>query len=291
MNSMTGFSLTKGNTPLGEVEVELKTVNSKNLDINCRLPRILAAYEMITRDWIQENVQRGKVSCFVNMTKFNPDFAGEKVNPDLALHYFNLLNDLNKAVNINTAINTDHLLQFNDIFYKEEDKEVNDEIKSSLNTIFQEGLVKLNKSRKIEGEKLKNDFKQRIKKLSDLIKEIEPLAAENPKIVFEKQQERIKEKLKNIEIDENRIAQELVIWADKVDITEEIVRFKSHLKLLAETIDIKIPVGKKLNFILQELHRELNTMTVKTTIVEISHKVVVMKEEVEKIREQVQNIE
>lgn len=291
MNSMTGFSLTKGNTPLGEVELEIKTLNSKNLDINCRLPRVLSAYETIMRNWIKDNVQRGKINFFINITKFNPDFAGEKVDPDLARHYHNLLLDLNKAVGINSVITTDQLLQFTDIFYKNEDKKVNEEIENSLKAIVDEGFKNLNQSRSIEGGKLKKDFLKRIEILKKLIKEIEPLAAENPKITFEKQKERLEERFSSFEFDESRMIQELALLSDKVDVTEEIVRFKSHIKLLLETLELSQPTGKKLNFILQELYRELNTLTVKTTIVEISHKVVVMKEEVERIREQIQNIE
>ena len=153
------------------------------------------------------------------------------------------------------------------------------------------GFEKLNLSRSTEGGKLKKDFLKRIEILQKLIKEIEPLAAENPKIAFEKQKERLEEKFNSIEFDESRMIQELALISDKVDVTEEIVRFKSHIKLLLETLELKQPTGKKLNFILQELYRELNTLTVKTTIVEISHKVVVMKEEVERIREQIMNIE
>ena len=142
-----------------------------------------------------------------------------------------------------------------------------------------------------EGIHLKSDLQKRLDKITILTEEITGLSKENPSIEFEKLRKRLLSMITEDKIDINRLEQELAIIADRVDITEETVRMKSHIQLFQENLNTGSPIGKKLNFILQEMHRETNTMSNKTTIVEISHRLVTLKEEIEKVREQVQNIE
>ncbi len=291
LKSMTGFANISTTTLLGEMEIEIKSLNSKNLDLSIRLPKVLSSLEMDIREWIKEKISRGKISCYITINKYNIEELGEKLNHEMVKYYRDLLIELKDMTGITSEISLDNIMKFGDIFYTKDSGELSNEVKNEIKELFVKVLEKLNDSRIKEGMKLKKDFSDRIELLSELMGEIEKPALENPLIVFEKQKERIKKLLGSNEIDENRMAQELAIISDRVDTSEEIVRFKSHLKLFSDTLEKDVPVGKKLNFILQEMHRELNTFGVKTSLIEVSHTVVRMKEEVEKLREQIQNIE
>jgi len=291
MRSMTGYGTAKSILPVGEVEIELKTLNSKNLDVNLRLPQQLSAFEMPIREWIRSAVSRGKVNCTININRINPDQGGGKVDENMIRHYHSVLTTIKNVIGSTESLKIDHFFNFKDIFYQENHIEEDETLTQQFEKLFKEGITALNLSRENEGENLKKDCLNRIGMVRKTLTEIEPMVLQNPQLEFNRQKERIKNLLDGGTIDDNRMTQELAILADRVDVTEEVIRFKSHLDLFVQTANKNEPVGKKINFILQEMHRELNTMGVKTSIVEISHKVVSMKEEVEKLREQIQNIE
>lgn len=289
--SMTGYAQLKASLLPGDVEAEVKSVNSRYLELNIRLPKILSNYEYSIREKIKENVTRGKLYINVNLVRLNPEFMDVSLNEDLMKSYYKLIKTIQTSLQLPDQIKLDHILVFRDIFDSKDQDKGNEKVENELIQFIGQLMEKHRESRRIEGENLQKDIFKRLMLVQEKLKSIKPLAQKNPEIEFKKQQERLFNLLNTKNFDENRLLQELAILADKVDVTEEIVRLESHIQLFENILKEEKPVGKKLNFLLQEFHRELNTMGVKTTLPEISHTVVEMKEEVEKIREQVQNIE
>ncbi|GAB4189607.1 MAG: YicC family protein [Calditrichia bacterium] len=291
IKSMTGYAQSRATLSFGEIEGEIKSVNSRYLEINVRLPRLISNLEFKIRDFIKQNLTRGKVSLSFSLLKVNPSVIETSINDDILNNYYHLLQKINSELGLNDTISLNHLLAFKEIFESNENSKVDEAIEQEMIQFVEGLLAQFNQSRQEEGTNLKKDIQNRIQNISENLKKIKAMAVDNPKIEFEKQKERLYSLMDAGKFDEDRLLQELAILADKVDITEEVVRLESHIQLFLKTLDQSKPAGKKLNFLLQEFHRELNTMGVKTTITEISHTVVHLKEEVEKIREQIQNIE
>ncbi len=289
--SMTGYARHQATLKPGELEAEAKSVNSRYLEISIRLPKLLSSYEYSLREQVKQYITRGKLLIQVNLVRLNPEFSAVSLNEDILDAYFSLLQRMKDKLRLKGDIGIEHLLQFREIFDSNESSAVDEEVENELKHFVGELMQKHRKSRQIEGENLMQDIQARLQVIKNGLARIKPLAQQNPQMEFDKQKKRLMNLLKGHELDENRLLQELAILADKVDVTEEIVRLESHIQLFEQTLQIKEPTGKKLNFILQEFHRELNTMGVKTTLLDISKEVVHMKEEVEKIREQIQNIE
>jgi uncharacterized protein (TIGR00255 family) len=288
---MTGYARHQATLKPGELEAEAKSVNSRYLEISIRLPKLLSSYEYSLREQVKQYITRGKLLIQVNLVRLNPEFSAVSLNEDILDAYFSLLQRMKDKLRLKGDIGIEHLLQFREIFDSNESSAVDEEVENELKHFVGELMQKHRKSRQIEGENLMQDIQARLQVIKNGLARIKPLAQQNPQMEFDKQKKRLMNLLKGHELDENRLLQELAILADKVDVTEEIVRLESHIQLFEQTLQIKEPTGKKLNFILQEFHRELNTMGVKTTLLDISKEVVHMKEEVEKIREQIQNIE
>jgi uncharacterized protein (TIGR00255 family) len=288
---MTGYARHQATLKPGELEAEAKSVNSRYLEISIRLPKLLSSYEYSLREQVKQYITRGKLLIQVNLVRLNPEFSAVSLNEDILDAYFSLLQRMKDKLRLKGDIGIEHLLQFREIFDSNESSAVDEEVENELKHFVGELMQKHRKSRQIEGGNLMQDIQARLQVIKNGLARIKPLAQQNPQMEFDKQKKRLMNLLKGHELDENRLLQELAILADKVDVTEEIVRLESHIQLFEQTLQIKEPTGKKLNFILQEFHRELNTMGVKTTLLDISKEVVHMKEEVEKIREQIQNIE
>ena len=162
MISMTGYGTAKGILPVGEVEIELKTLNSKNLDINLRLPQLLSSFEMLIRDWIRLAVSRAKVNCTINITRINPEQVGGKVDEDMIRHYYSVLSTIKNVIGSEESIKIDHFLNFKDIFYQDNPLEEDEELFRRLKELFNQAMASLNLSREKEGENLKKDCLERI---------------------------------------------------------------------------------------------------------------------------------
>jgi uncharacterized protein (TIGR00255 family) len=289
--SMTGFATMQTEYNTSEVTCEIRSLNSRYLEISVRLPKILADLENTIKEVAREKITRGKLMYALNFSSLNSELQNLKINPETVKLYKSLLGQMNEAAGLTSEIKLDHLLFFKDIISFEEDSVIDEKIVSFVRNITAATLDKLNEMRAQEGNHLKQDILKRLDKISEINGQIIGLSKDNPKIEFEKLYNRLMGMLKEDKIDKTRLEQELALIADKVDITEETVRMKSHVELFRQNLNNGSPIGKKLNFILQEMNRETNTMSNKSTMVEISHKIVTLKEEIEKVREQIQNIE
>lgn len=289
--SMTGFSSMQAKYNNSEITCEIRSLNSRYLEISLRLPKILTDLENSIKDLIREKITRGKIMYSLNFSSLTSEIQNLKIEPETVKIYMNLLEQMKQTSGIKTDIKLDHLLTFKDIISFEEETEIDEELANFVFSLTNNTLDKLTDMRSKEGKFLKDDLDLRLNNILKLCEEIAQLGKDNAKSEFDKLYRRMLSLISEDKINNNRFEQELAIIADKVDITEEIVRLKSHIKLFEDNLNIGSPVGKKLNFILQEMNRETNTISNKATMVDISHRVVALKEEIEKIREQVQNIE
>lgn len=290
--SMTGFASKQAEYNNTEITCEIRALNSRYLEISIRLPKVLSDLENSIKELIRQKITRGKIMYSLNFSSLSSELQNLKIDPDTIQIYMNLLKEMKKAAYIDAEITLDHLLSFKDIISFEEEAEIDEEFAKFIFRVTEDALKKLDEMRSQEGDFLRKDLQSRMGNILQLTDEIAQLGKNNARTEFEKMYKRLLSFIGDEkQVDNNRFEQELAIIADKVDITEESVRLKSHIQLFEENLKEGSPVGKKLNFILQEMNRETNTISNKTTMVEISHRVVALKEEIEKIREQVQNIE
>lgn len=290
--SMTGFGRGEADSDGISVTVELKTVNSRYLDISMRLPQVIQDKELDLKEIIQQYVQRGKVNVTVRLDQAGTGEPEITFNKKLVKGYKTMLDDLRDTAGIEKSVTLKDLLQFNDIFESREQDE------STLSLIWnltvdatKKAAVELSRMRKQEGSQLKNDLRQRI----DHIEKMLDIIGERTDGRSEETKARLQEKIGNLvesdTLDPERLEMEVAILVDKMDITEEIVRTQSHIKFFREAIEKDQAVGRRLNFLSQEINREINTIGSKANNSEISQFVVQAKESLEQIREQVQNVE
>jgi len=290
VKSMTGFGM-------GEAEIsgvtsitEIKTVNNRYCDIKVKMP--VQSLDILQRieNIIQERINRGTVSVLIKIEDGNDRISEIRLNEDLLTSYLQSLYRLKEAARLEEDINLEAILRCREIFEfvkKEEDEGKWESIKSSLN----KALDLLVQSREEEGNRLMEDILKSASRMVIIIKEIEKDKPENLKEFQEKLIERIKQLTQNISLDKGRLEMEVAFLAQKSDITEEITRLKSHISQLKRISKTVKPIGKKLEFYTQEMGREINTMGAKSVGQSISQKVIKLKNELEKIKEQSRNIE
>lgn len=291
IRSMTGYATRQTQLNESELTCEIRTLNSRFLEISLKLPKIMTDLENPLKEIIRKRVSRGKVFCSLSLSSVEGELQNLKIDQSSVKLYLNLLQQIRQAAGIDSPITLEHLLTFKDIISFDDEGVLNDAHLKMVFRTVDDTLQTLNEMRSREGENLKGDLLERLEKINKISNEITELAKNNPQIEFERLQNRLVSLLDEEKVDQSRLEQELAILTDRVDITEENVRMKSHLQLFRENIEKGSPIGKKLNFILQEMHRETNTISNKNTMIEISHRVVTVKEEIEKLREQIQNIE
>lgn len=291
MRSMTGFGKSQKINQNLELEIEVRSVNSRYLDLSVRLPNALSAFEMPVRERLKESVIRGKVTVYANLKKVTVSENGESLDYSKIQESYNQLKNVKELLNIDEDIKLSHLLSMGDLF--EPDLENIDEAKllSIILAALDQALDAFNKMRDIEGTYILQDMLKRNIHISELLEMVEKKSKLNKKQEFDRLLENVKNLIAQDKIDQDRMNMEIALIADRVDITEECVRMHSHIKLFEGTLKQKGESGKKLNFILQEMLREANTMNSKTSDIEVSHNVIKIKEEIEKLREQAQNIE
>lgn len=291
LKSMTGFAVLQKEYNDSEVSCEIRSLNSRYLEISLRLPRILTDLEIPIKEIIRKKITRGKIMYSLNFTSLNNETESLKIKPEVIQSYMTLLEQMKAEAQISAPIKLDHLLFFKDIISFEDNSAVDEKLANFIFMLTEEIIDKLEEMRLQEGQYLQKDLAERLAFIQNLSDEIQNYGKSNSRREFEKLHQRLKSLIAEDKIDHGRLEQELAIIADRVDITEEVVRLQSHIELFQENLKQGSPVGKKLNFILQEMNRETNTMSNKSTLIEISHRVVQLKEEIEKVREQVQNIE
>lgn len=272
-------------------KVEVKSVNSRYLELNLRVPKDFMAIEDKIRQIIKSKLKRGKVDLYLSYDVTSPDLQELSLNKDLAKAYYRDMEDLRKMLEIDEKITLRDIVLLEGVLKKSSTNETDKELLSQVLKTVEEAVENLDEMRKVEGENLKIDLENKIVNVEDLVGEIKTLA---PKVIEENEKkftENIYERLKEEDLDLPRLTTELAIMADKLSIDEEITRLTSHISQFNGIIKDKDSVGRKLDFLLQEFNREANTIGSKTTSSEILKLVVSLKSEIEKIREQIQNIE
>lgn len=292
IKSMTGFGIGESSDGRYNFSVEIKTVNHRYNDIMIRMPKHLSYLEDKIKTTIKDRINRGRVEVYIKLGYIDESGMDIKVDFQLARAYKDRLNELIGELQIKDDIKLSHILAVPEIIQTESKKVDDDSIWNCLKIALEVALDNVMTMRKNEGIELKRDMENQLVTVQHLIGKIENRA---PLVVIEykeKLKERIEELLKeDCNIDEDRLNYEVVFFADKSDITEEITRFKSHIKQFSNSLMNEEAVGRKLDFIIQEMNREINTIGSKANDLYICNYVVDIKSELEKIREQVQNIE
>ncbi|MCH7972622.1 MAG: YicC family protein [Bacteroidetes bacterium] len=290
LKSMTGFGKASAENERISVDIELKSVNSRFLDTFFRLPNFLSLREFELKDVIKNKIKRGKINITLQVNFKDPKDSPWGINTEKLDDFLLTIKDIKKQSNINEELRLNHLLSNKDLFsgnkieISEEDFEF---IKEALNKSINElDIMKIN-----EGSELSKDLRKRTKEIETKVDEIKTNSRDSVEENHSLFKERIKKLIDDVNINEERLETELAILADKADITEECVRLKSHLKFFNDSLNTEESNGRRLNFLCQEINREANTIASKTLSSEISHKSIFIKEEIEKIREQIQNIE
>ncbi|CEN91614.1 YicC-like domain-containing protein [[Clostridium] sordellii] len=290
--SMTGFGRGEYKNDNYHFIVECRTINHKYVDINVRLPRKISFLEDKIRNIVKDYVKRGRVDLYIKLDLIGSEDVNLKFDEKLASQYVNILNNIKSTFDLNDDITVMNIAKFPDIIKCEEKEEDADLLWGMLKLALAESLKNLKEMRCEEGIKLSNDIDTRCDLLKDYIEDVEKYSYNVVNEYKEKLNSRIAEILENPSlVDENRLAQEVAIYADKCSITEEIVRFKSHITQLKKAIHKDESIGRKIDFLIQEMNRETNTIGSKSSDLNITNLVVEIKSELEKIREQIQNIE
>lgn len=290
IKSMTGFGKYNDIMNDREYQIEVKSVNHRYLDISVKLPRQLSYLEDIIKKEVSTNIKRGKVDIFISFNNNSQEGRELKIDKDLAKSYIKEIKDISREEDIVPTIDLVELLKLPDVLnlkYNQEDEQIKQEVVSVLKVAIDQ-LVKM---RSEEGNKTYEDLMRRIDTIESKIIKISEKSTGLIQEYVVKLEGRVKEILQTEEIDKSRIAQEVVIYADKSSIEEEITRLKSHISQFRNLLQSNEAVGKKLDFIIQEMNRETNTIGSKSNCLEITNNVIDIKTELEDIREQIQNIE
>ena len=291
MNSMTGFGKAELTIDGRRMRVEIKSVNQRFLDINVRMPRFLMFLEEAVRKQIQQSLARGRVEVFINYASERDDAKKVTVNQGMIRSYYEAAQAISSELSIPGDIGVIDLMRLPDAVTIEEREQDDSALAELTQKTLAAALEELLSARRKEGENLMSDITAR---LSDILEFSKQIAQKEQTVVAEyrdKLTERISVLLSNQPVDEARIAQEVAIFADKCNITEEVVRIQSHVAQFLDADNQSGPQGRNLDFIVQELNREFNTIGSKSGDVEITNLVIRGKAEIEKIREQIQNIE
>jgi uncharacterized protein (TIGR00255 family) len=288
--SMTGFGRASGQINSCFLTVELKSVNHRFLEISVKMPKQFMWLEDKIKKLISQYVSRGRIEVYVNIE--GESLVDKSINIDWVLltQFVDSLKQIKARFSLNDEISLDHIISLGEGLDIKEEPKSNVDIENVLLHTVKSALLKLTEMRKTEGEQLALDLKQRLVDMTNITVDLESTAPSIIKQYREKLQKRVSEYVSGI-IDENRILTEVALFADKVDISEELTRIHSHIYQFGESLQANGPIGRKLDFIVQELNREVNTIGSKANDSQIAKNVVELKSIIEKLREQVQNIE
>lgn len=291
IKSMTGFGRYEAVKDKMKIAVEMRAVNHRYLDISVKIPKKLSNFETAIRTILKEYIQRGKVDVFVSYEDFSETNCSLCYNEALAGEYLKYFRQIADTFQVRDDITVSTLARFPDVFTMQDQEADETELKEVLEEAVRGAAALFVDSRKKEGENLKNDL---IGKLDEMLLHVAFIEEHSPQII-EQYREKLKAKVKELlgdkQLDENRIAAEVTIYADKVCVDEETVRLRSHIEAVKKELLDGGSIGRKLDFIAQEMNREANTTLSKSTDLEISNCAIELKTEIEKIREQIQNIE
>ncbi len=292
VKSMTSFGRSSSEEGKNRLfTIEMKSVNSRYLDINMRMPKSIISLEEEIRKIINNTLARGKVDVFINLKNYTTNNGVPKLDMKLATDYYNCLKEIEANLDVKNDITVTQIARFPDVITMVEEEESIDEIWKEVKVLVENSLNMMIEMRKVEGSKLKEDILEKLAKVEEIVESINSIAENIPVAFKKKLEERLGDLLQGVEIDQNRVAMEVCILSDKATVDEEIIRLRSHIAQVRKTLELGEPVGRKLDFIIQEMNRETNTIGSKSNDVEMTNLVIEIKNILEKIREQVQNIE
>ena len=291
IKSMTGYGRAQGSFSGGEITVEVKSVNNRYLDCGVKLPRGYAYLEEGVKSLVQKSISRGKVDVYITINSAGADKVKISVNGPVAAGYIEAMRSLVRDYGIQDDISVSAISQFNDVLLVEKQEQDENEVKTAISSVVQNALDAFDAMRTREGEALKADLLQKADGILTLVSSVEARSPITVAAYRERLTAKMREVLEERQIDEARIIQEAAIYADKVAVDEETVRLRSHVDQLKGMLNDGGVIGRKLDFLMQEMNREANTIGSKGNDVEQARNVVNIKSELEKIREQIQNIE
>ena len=291
LKSMTGFGRCENVTDEYKISVEMKAVNHRYLDLSIKMPKKFNYFEASIRTLLKKYIQRGKVDLFINYEDYRSGNMCLKYNRALAAEYMEYFYKMSDEFGIQNDVKVSALAKFPEVLTMEQVPDDEEHLWEILSEALKEAAVRFVESREIEGEHLKKDLLGKLDYMETLVDFIEE---RSPKVIAEyrqKLEDKVKELLASASVDDSRIATEVTIFADKICVDEETVRLRSHIEGMKKELLAGGSVGRKLDFIAQEMNREANTILSKSTDLEISDRAILLKTEVEKVREQIQNIE
>ena len=291
IKSMTGFGRCEVTEEQWKMTVEIKAVNHRYLDVSVKMPKKLSIFESSIRTVLKEYMERGKVDVFVSYEDLSETGYALKYNEQLAGQYLTYLRQMAETFHLEDDIRTSTLSRYPEVFVMEEEDTDEKELWNVLEKAVRGACEKFVEARMVEGEHLKNDL---VEKLTQMNSYVDYIEERSPQIIAEyrtKLQTKIQDLLADAQIDEGRIATEVTLFADKICVDEEMVRLRSHIKGMKDVLIAGGSVGRKLDFIAQEMNREANTILSKSNDLSISDTGINLKTDIEKVREQIQNIE
>lgn len=291
LKSMTGFGRFESETPERKISVEMKAVNHRYCEISLKMPKKLNFFESAIRNLLKNYISRGKVDIFIMYEDFTEGKELVKYNEDLAKSYFDLIKKMGSQFEIDGNISASQLARFPDVFTIEEQQIDENEMWSFIENAIKNAAENFVKTRIAEGEHLKNDL---IGKLNGMISMIDFIEERSPQVVDEYRNRlyaKVEELLGNTNMDQGILATEITVFADKICVDEETVRLRAHINNMKNTLNEAENVGRKLDFIAQEMNREANTILSKSSDLDITNTAINLKTDIEKVREQIQNIE
>ncbi|MBP9192853.1 MAG: YicC family protein [Ignavibacteria bacterium] len=290
--SMTGFGNAEGVFKEKRYSIEIRSVNNRFSEISFKYPKFFSSKDFELKEIVRKKISRGKVNIFLNIDSGEDMPVNLDADENMISEYFGLIKKIKKIIGTEEEIKIGHILTFSDLFTSGVSSEIADDEFKFVCDLLNKALDDVNKMKVKEGESLKKDILERIK----FIEKESTVITKMSKDRIKAEKERLRKKVESLVtdkriIDENRLELEVVLLADKIDITEEVIRLKSHTKYFTEYSKSEELAGRRLNFLVQELNREVNTIASKSTDAEISQRSARLKEELEKIREQLQNVE
>ena len=291
LKSMTGFGRGEGDTTFGKVVVESRSVNHRYSDINVKLPKRLNVFENRIKEIIRSQVSRGRVDVSLRLDNLGEEKIQLSVDLDLAGQYYRVFQELKERLRLKDEITLNLLAGAKDLIIAKEDLGDIEPYWQEVLPVLKQSLKNMDDMKRLEGESLTKDLEKRLEHITEQLQMIKQQFPLRLRAFLSRLQDRLRSLLEGMETDPSRFQQEVALLTERTDITEEIVRAESHLNQFATLLEGREPAGRKMDFLLQEIHREVNTISAKANDAEVSQGVVEIKGELEKIREQVQNIE
>lgn len=291
IKSMTGYGSSRGKIEDLDVLIELRSVNNRYLDISVRVPRGFVFLEDKIKGTVQSFLTRGKVDVFVTIDSSTSEDLIVKINEPLLKGYLNALNDISDRFSLGNSIDAVGISRFPDVLSLEKKELDTEAVASGIKALIEQALADFDTMRCVEGQKMYQDIAEKLNSIESYLAKIEEMAPRTAEEYQNRLFQKMKDVLEDTSIDETRLLQEAAIYADHIAVDEETVRLHSHIEQLRGMLSQGSPIGRKMDFLIQEFNREANTIGSKCQNSEVAHYVVEMKSEIEKMREQVQNIE